>query len=282
MKKAYEKIFWGLALNYFIATPQALPYTAVHNAAMNNSGAIMRVGLFVTCLVDAMRPEIGFSALKLLEAAGCEVIVPESQTCCGQPGYSSGDRKAARALAEKFVEEFEGFDYVVIPSGSCGGNVKTHYFDLFSDDPSWLARMQRLAPRVYELTDFLQNVAKIDRLPGEGKCDMRITYHDSCCGLRELDVQAQPRALLDKAGVQVTEMKDSRQCCGFGGTFALKYGNISSAIVDEKCANIHESGADAVVLGDLGCMLNIEGRLRRTGDEKTRVLHVAQVLAGDI
>lgn len=242
----------------------------------------MRVGLFVTCLIDTMRPEIGFSALKLLEAAGCEVIVPASQTCCGQPAYSSGDRKAARALAEKFVEEFEGFDYVVIPSGSCGGNVKTHYVDLFSDDPAWLARMQALVPRVYELTDFLQNVVRLEQLPGKGAFRGKATYHDSCCGLRELSVQKQPRALLEKAGVQVTEMNESRQCCGFGGSFSIKYGNISSAIVDDKCANIHDTGADAVVLGDLGCMLNIEGRLRRTGDDKTRVLHVAQVLAGDI
>lgn len=241
----------------------------------------MRVGLFVTCLVDAMRPEIGFSALKLLEAAGCQVDVPQRQTCCGQPAYSSGDRKAARALAEKFVEEFESYDYVVIPSGSCGGTVKTHYTDLLADDPGWLARMERLAPRVYELTDFLHNVAKLDRLPDAGARPQCVTYHDSCSGLRELGVQQQPRALLAKAGVAIKEMTDARQCCGFGGTFAVKYGDISSAIVDEKCANIHASGADAVVLGDLGCMLNIEGRLRRTGDDKTRVLHVAQVLAGD-
>jgi L-lactate dehydrogenase complex protein LldE len=243
----------------------------------------MRVGLFVTCLVDMMRPEIGFSTLKLLEAAGCQIEVPPLQTCCGQPAYNSGDRSAARALAEKFVEEFEHFDYVVIPSGSCGGNVKIHYSDLFSDDPAWLARMQRLAPRVYELTDFLHNVIKLETLPaGPGEVrPERVTYHDSCSGLRELGVRDQPRALLGKAGVEVTEMKDSRQCCGFGGTFVLKYGDISSAIVDEKCANIQASGAGAVVLGDLGCMLNIEGRLRRTGDDKTRVLHVAQVLAGD-
>lgn len=242
----------------------------------------MRVGLFVTCLVDLMRPEIGFSALKLLEAAGCEVDVPDMQTCCGQPAYSSGDRRAARALAEKFVSEFEGFDYVVIPSGSCGGNVKTHYADLFADSPEWSARMARLAPRVYELTDFLHTVAKIDRLPGmAGSVQGRVTYHDSCCGLRELGVKEQPRALLAKAGVTITEMRDSRSCCGFGGTFSIKYGNISSAIVDDKCAQIHDCGADAVVLGDLGCILNIEGRLRRTGDDKTRVLHVAQVLAGD-
>jgi L-lactate dehydrogenase complex protein LldE len=144
--------------------------------------------------------------------------------------------------------------------------------------------MQRLAPRVYELTDFLHRVAKIEKLPGAGKgaAAGKITYHDSCCGLRELGVQEQPRALLAKAGMEVSEMKDNRQCCGFGGTFAVKYGDISVAIVDEKCANIHDSGADAVVLGDLGCMLHIEGRLRRSGDDNTRVLHVAQVLAGDI
>jgi L-lactate dehydrogenase complex protein LldE len=243
----------------------------------------MRVGLFVTCLVDLMRPEIGFSALKLLEAAGYEVVAPDSQTCCGQPAYSSGDRAAARSLAEKFLDEFETFDYVVIPSGSCGGNVKVHYADLFAGDETLSARMARLAPRVYELTDFLHSVAGIEQLPvgAGGAMAGTVTYHDSCCGLRELGVQAQPRALLEKAGVTVTEMRDSRACCGFGGTFSLKYGDISAAIVDEKCASIHASGADAVVLGDLGCMLNIEGRLRRTGDDKTRVLHVAQVLAGD-
>lgn len=245
----------------------------------------MRVGLFVTCLIDMMRPEIGFSAVKLLEAAGYEVVVPETQTCCGQPGYNSGDRHGARALAEKFVSEFEGFDYVVIPSGSCGSMVKIHYADLLSDSPSWQARMERLAQRVYELTDFLQNVAKVDVLPCNETGGLRgcVTYHDSCSGLRELGIQAQPRALLDKVpNLQLKEMKDARACCGFGGTFSVKYGDISTAIVDDKCANIQACGADAVVLGDLGCMLNIEGRLRRLGDDKTRVLHVAQVLAGDV
>jgi L-lactate dehydrogenase complex protein LldE len=238
----------------------------------------MRVGLFVTCLVDLMRPEIGFSTVKLLEAAGCKVMVPELQTCCGQPAYSAGD------LAEKFVNEFEAFDYVVVSSGSCGGTIKTHYSDLFKDAPALLARMERLASRVYELTDFLYTVLRLEKLPArsENSFQGEITYHDSCAGLRELGVQAQPRALLAKVpGVHLTEMKDCRACCGFGGTFAVKYGDISRAIVDDKCANIHASGADAVVLGDLGCILNIEGRLRRTGDNKTRVLHIAQVLAGD-
>ncbi|MBV8665012.1 MAG: (Fe-S)-binding protein [Burkholderiaceae bacterium] len=243
-----------------------------------------RVGLFYTCLVDLMRPEIGFAALKLLEASRCEVVVPESQTCCGQPAYNSGDRHVARELAEKFVREFESFDYVVIPSGSCGGMVRAHYLDLLSDDPQWRARMESLAQRVYELTDFLHTVVKFRQSPnaGAGGFQGTVTYHDSCSGLRELGVQQQPRALLRQMpGVRLTEMKDCRNCCGFGGTFAVKYGEISAAIADEKCTNIHASGAQAVVLGDLGCMLHIEGRLRRTGDDKTRVLHVAQVLAGE-
>ena len=243
----------------------------------------MRIGLFYTCLVDTMRPEIGFATLKLLESAGCEVLVPESQTCCSQPAYNSGDRATARALAEKFVIEFEQFDYVVIPSGSCGGMVRVHYADLFAGDAAWSARMQSLASRVYELTEFLYTVLKLDANSIIAQSDFsgRVTYHDSCCGLRELGVQAQPRALLAQVpGLQLKEMKDCRACCGFGGTFSVKYGAVSSAIADEKCANIRDSGASAVVLGDLGCMLNIEGRLRRSGDSTTRVLHVAEVLAG--
>lgn len=240
----------------------------------------MRVGLFVTCLIDLMRPDIGFSVVKLLEHAGCDVMVPQAQTCCGQPGYNSGDRAAARDLAEKVLREFEQFDYVVVPSGSCGGMIRHHYDDLFRDDPELHGRYARLQPKVYELTDFLVNVVRLENLPSQ--FSGHITYHDSCSGLRELGVKAQPRALLAQLpGVTVTEMPDCEACCGFGGTFSLKYGDISTAIVDEKCASIAGSGADAVVLGDVGCMLNIEGRLRRTGNEHTRVLHVAQVLAGD-
>jgi len=240
----------------------------------------VRVGLFVTCLIDVVRPEIGFSALKLLENAGCTVEVPEAQTCCGQPGYNSGDAAAGRALAHKVIDEFSAFDYVVVPSGSCGGQIKVHFIELFKDDPDLRARAEALAARTYELTDFLANVLKVQRL--DSGFTGRITYHDSCCGLRELGVQAQPRRLLGLVpGVQVTEMNDCTQCCGFGGTFSIKYGDVSAAIVEEKCSNIRAAGAEAVVLGDLGCMLNIEGRLRRTGDESTRVLHIAQVLAGD-
>jgi L-lactate dehydrogenase complex protein LldE len=238
----------------------------------------MRVGLFVTCLVDLMRPRIGFAALELLEAAGCEVVVPRSQTCCGQPGYNSGDRQSALALARKVVAEFEGCEYVVAPSGSCAGMIRTHYADLFRDAPQDLERAQHLSDRTYELTDFLVNVAKFKA--GRADFSRTITYHDSCAGLRELGIKAQPRALLGQAGITVTEMEQPEQCCGFGGTFSIKFGDIATHIAERKCADIAATGAGAVVLGDLGCMLNIEGRLRRRGDLKTEVLHVAEVLTG--
>jgi L-lactate dehydrogenase complex protein LldE len=239
----------------------------------------MRVGLFVTCLVDLMRPRIGFAAIRLLEAAGCEVLVPRSQTCCGQPGYNSGDRASARALAGKVLDEFEGFDYLVAPSGSCAGMIRTHYPELFRDAPDELARVRKLCERTYELTDFLVNVANLGAVPGNLK--KTITYHDSCAGLRELSIKGQPRQLLAKVpGLKLIEMEEAETCCGFGGTFAVKFGEISTHIAERKCANIAASGADAVVLGDLGCMLNIEGRLRRRGDTKTKVLHIAEVLAG--
>src|SRR5688500_7181802 len=239
----------------------------------------MRVALFVTCLVDLMRPRIGFAALKLLEAAGCEVVVPETQTCCGQPGYNSGDRKSAQALARKVLDEFSDFEYVVAPSGSCTGMIRTHYPELFGEAPDELERVRNLCGRTYELADFLVSVMKLDRVPG--LFSGTVTYHDSCSGLRELGVKAQPRALLAKIpGLALREMEEAETCCGFGGAFAVKFGEISTHIADRKCVNIAASGADAVVLGDLGCMLHIEGRLRRRGDMKTKVLHVAEVLAG--
>ena len=240
----------------------------------------MRVGLFVTCLVDLMRPSIGLAALRLLEAGGAEVYVPPTQTCCGQPGYNAGDRAGAAALAAKVIAEFEGCEHLVAPSGSCSGMIKTHYADLFRDQPAMLERAAALAAKTHELTDFLANVLKIGAVPGT--LAATVTYHDSCSGLREMGVKAQPRALLARVpGLNLSEMAECETCCGFGGTFAIKFGEISTRLADNKCQHIAASGADAVVLGDLGCMLNIEGRLRRRGDLKTRVLHVAEVLAGD-
>jgi len=239
----------------------------------------MRVGFFVTCLVDLMRPSIGFAAIELLEAGGADVYVPPTQTCCGQPAYNSGDRSDARALAAKVVAEFEGCDWLVAPSGSCSGMIRTHYADLFADDPAMLRRVEALAAKTRELTDFLANELKLARVPG--RFEGRVTYHDSCSGLREMGVKSQPRALLGLVpGLELVEMAECETCCGFGGTFSIKFGEISARLADNKCQHVVNADVDAVVLGDLGCMLNIEGRLSRRGDTRTRVLHVAEVLAG--
>ncbi len=239
----------------------------------------MRVGFFVTCLVDLMRPSVGFAALKLLEAGGADVFVPATQTCCGQPAYNSGDRPDAKTLALKVVDEFEDCDYLVAPSGSCAGMIRTHYADLFASDAAMLARVQKLAARTHELTDFLVNVLKVESVPGTFAGT--VTYHDCCAGLREMGVKSQPRQLLGRMpGLQLQEMAEPETCCGFGGTFAIKFGEISARLADNKCEHVEHCGADAVVLGDLGCMLNIEGRLRRRGNASTRVLHIAEVLAG--
>lgn len=241
----------------------------------------LKVGLFVTCLVDALRPSIGFAALELIESSGYEVHVPEAQTCCGQPAWNSGDNLNAQKLARKWLSEFEQYDYVVIPSGSCAGMVVTHYQEVFKNDPDLKGRAASLAEKTYELTDFLVKVVGIDTLQlSKTACASSITYHDSCSGLRELNIQAQPRQLIAaQHAAELVEMRDSRQCCGFGGTFSIKYGEISTAICDDKCQQIIDAGVQAVVLGDLGCMLNIEGRLRRLG-HNTQVVHIAELLTG--
>jgi L-lactate dehydrogenase complex protein LldE len=239
----------------------------------------MRVGLFVTCLADLMRPSIGLAALKLLEQSGCEVVVPAAQTCCGQPGYNSGDRAGAQALARKVISEFDDCDYVVVPSGSCGGMIKAHYAELLSEFDDTKVKAEWLAARTWELTDFLVNVIGLEDI--DARFNGTVTYHDSCAGLRELGIKQQPRELLSKVdGLEIKEMDGAEECCGFGGTFSIKYGDISSRLADLKCDDVENAGADALVLGDLGCMLNIEGRLRRRGDKQTRVLHIAEVLTG--
>jgi L-lactate dehydrogenase complex protein LldE len=239
----------------------------------------MRVGLLVTCLVDLVRPRVGFATLRLLESARAEVTVPMTQTCCGQPAYNSGDFEAARMLARKLLAEFRDCDYLVVPSGSCAAMIRVHYPRLFSGEPEE-SPFERLAARTYELTDFLVNVARPG--PLTGSCAGALTYHDSCSGLRELGVKVQPRTLLATLpGVEVREMREPETCCGFGGTFSVKYGDISTRMADNKCAQAVATGAGAIVGGDLGCLLNIEGRLRRRGDRHTRVLHIAEVLTGD-
>jgi L-lactate dehydrogenase complex protein LldE len=241
------------------------------------SGTKPRVGLFVTCLIDMHRPSIGFAAIRLLEQAGCQVEVPRAQTCCGQPAYNSGDRRTARDLAVGIIEAFRGYDYVVVPSGSCGGMLKHHLPHLFDDDPNLRAVADAMASRTYELVSFLTDVMGV-RTTGAAFGRV-VTYHDSCSGLRELGVKGQPRALLEAAGATVVEMTEPEICCGFGGTFCVKYPEISVRMVSDKTKDIVASGADTVLAGDLGCLLNIAGRLQREG-HRVHVRHVAEVLAG--
>ncbi len=239
----------------------------------------MRLALYVTCLVDLMRPAVGFASLRLLEAAGCEVVIPEGQTCCGQPAWSAGNRVLAASLARKAVAELEAYDYVVVPSGSCTDHIRNIYPQLLADDVAWGARARALAERTWELTSFLVDVRHFAAPPAVFAGS--VTYHDSCKGLRQLGIKQQPRALLLKVrGLSLQEMPDCEACCGFGGAFSVRFGEVSTQIVDRKCESIAIASADAVVGGDLGCLINIEGRLRRRGDENTRVLHIAEVLAG--
>ncbi|MFO1079829.1 MAG: (Fe-S)-binding protein [Reyranellaceae bacterium] len=231
----------------------------------------------MTCLVDLFRPSVGFAAVKLLEEAGCTVEVPSLQVCCGQPAYNSGDRATARAIAQDVIAAFDGFEAVVVPSGSCGGMLSHHYPGLF-DDPGMRARAQSLADRTFELTSFLVDVLGVSAVAT--RFDGAVTYHDSCSGLRELGIKQQPRQLLASvAGLTVREMKTPEVCCGFGGTFCVKYPEISNAMVSEKAADIAATGADTILAGDLGCLLNMAGKLQREG-RNVRVRHVAEVLAG--
>ena len=242
-----------------------------------------RVALFVTCLVDLHRPSIGFAAIRLLEQAGCTVEVPRAQTCCGQPAYNAGDRTTARDLAQGIVEAFEGYDYVVVPSGSCGAMLKRHLPHLFDDDPNLRVRADALAARTFELVRFLTDVLGVETLPARWTGGT-VTYHDSCSGLRELAIKEQPRKLLEAIGAPVVEMEDPELCCGFGGLFCVKYPEISVRMVSDKTRDIVATGAGTVLATDLGCLLNIAGRLQREG-HAVKVRHVAEVLAdmsGDV
>jgi L-lactate dehydrogenase complex protein LldE len=236
-----------------------------------------RVGLFVTCLVDLMRPSVGFAAAKLIADAGCSVEVPR-QACCGQPAYNSGDRRTTREIAEQVIEMFAPCDYVVAPSGSCAGMLKVHYPKLFRDDPNWLPKAEAFAAKTFELVSFLVDVLGVNGVAAS--YDGTVTYHDACSGLRELGVKAQPRKLLATiGGLQLEEMRETEVCCGFGGTFCVKYPAISNVIVGKKTENIAATGAGLLLAGDLGCLMNMAGKLQREG-KKIAVRHVAEILAG--
>lgn len=237
-----------------------------------------RGGLFVTCLVDLFRPTVGFAAVALLERAGCTVEAPMAQTCCGQPAYNSGDKADAKDLARRVIDLFEEFDYVIAPSGSCAGMIREHYPRLFESEPETHHRAEHMGKRTYELVSFLVDVMRVTKV--DATYAGTITYHDSCSGLRELGVKGQPRRLLSSVkGAKLVELLDADTCCGFGGAFCIKYPDISVRMAADKAANIAATGADTLLAGDMGCLLNMAGRLARE-DKSIRVRHVAEVLAG--
>lgn len=236
-----------------------------------------RVGLFVTCLVDLVRPQVGFAAVKLLEQAGCDVEVPATQTCCGQPAWNAGADKDANAIARQVIAAFETFDYVVAPSGSCAGMIKRHYPEVFEKDPAWLSRARALAAKTHELMAFLVKVRGVTSVPAQFA--KKVCYHDSCSSLREMGVKAEPRALLATVGgLTLTELAQPETCCGFGGLFSVKYPEISERMADDKLAEAGATSATTMLGGDLGCLLHLAGRLKRQG-MTLEVRHAAEVLA---
>lgn len=241
-------------------------------------GLQLKVSLFITCLVDQLWPSIGVSAVEVLRRAGCEVVFDERQTCCGQPAFNTGYRNEARVLAQRFIEIFEenGSEAIVSPSGSCTA-MAHHFHELFAADEVWRKRAEALAARTYELSSFLVNVLKVEDVGASFRG--RVTWHDACHGLRDLNVRREPRALIGNVrGIEYVEMPNADACCGFGGTFSVKYPEISVAILDNKIEAIENSGVRAVVSGDASCLMQIGGRLTRR-NSAVRVMHIAELLA---
>ncbi len=237
--------------------------------------------MFVTCLIDLFRPSAAFAAVKLLEEAGCPPEVPSAQTCCGQPAYNSGDRKTAKDIAKQVITAFEGFSHVVVPSGSCAGMLSKHYPDLFDpeDEPEWRRKASAFAARVFELTAFLSDVLAVD-FTGRTYIG-KVAYHNSCSCIREIGVAGQPRKLLKSLdGLTLVEMNDREVCCGFGGMFSVKYPDISNAMVTQKASRVTEAKAEVLTGADLGCLMNIAGKLAREG-KSIDVRHIAEILADE-
>lgn len=238
----------------------------------------MKVSLFITCLVDQLCPNVGVATVKVLEKAGCEVSFDERQTCCGQPAFNTGYRKEARKFAERFIEIFEESEaeYIVSPSGSCTAMVK-HFHELFPDDKNWRERSEKIAEKTYEFSSFLVKVLKIEKT--NAKFSGRLTWHDACHGLRDLNIRNEPRQLLQTVeNAEFVELNGADECCGFGGTFSVKYSEISNAILERKIENIEAAGADVVVACDASCLMQIGGRLSRIGS-KIEAKHIAEILA---
>jgi len=236
-----------------------------------------RVSVFVTCIVDQLFPQVGMAMVEVLERIGYQVDFPEDQTCCGQPAYNTGYRDEAREVARHFLKVFRDADYIIVPSGSCTSMITHRYAELFEKEPRWLEESHRLGPRVWEFSQFLLDVAGVEDVGA--RLDKVVTFHDSCHGLRELGIKEGPRRLLANVrGLTLREMDIPEECCGFGGTFSVKFPEISGGMVRTKIESIVRSGAEAVVGVDASCLMQIRGALSRAGSP-IEAMHLAEVLA---
>ncbi|RYY24609.1 MAG: (Fe-S)-binding protein [Chitinophagaceae bacterium] len=236
----------------------------------------MTVQLFIPCFVDQLFPNTAFNMVKLLEKAGCRVEYNTNQTCCGQPAYNAGFRQDSKAVCTKFLKDFKGADFVVAPSASCVGFIRNYYPGIF-DNSSHHNEVKALQKRTYELSEFLVNVLKIEDFGAT--LNLKATYHDSCAGLRECGIREEPRRLLRHVkGLELVEMKDTETCCGFGGTFAVKFESISVAMADQKTVNAAATGASCIISTDLSCLMHI-GSYNRYKETNLETMHLADVLA---
>ena len=246
-----------------------------------SQSAPIRASLFVTCIIDQLYPEVGVSVVRVLRRHGIEVDFPEAQTCCGQPLYNSGFTRDAKKLAARTLDALEASDYVVVPSGSCGAMMRVFYEDLFADDPDMLERAQSLGSRVYEFTEFLTDIVGVsdaEAARSDAVDGTTVAYHPSCHLLREMRVKDGPRRLLQNApGIELADLPDAEQCCGFGGAFSVKYPHISEGMLQDKISNVLETGADTLVACDMSCLMHIGGGLSRQG-HPVATRHIAEIL----
>jgi L-lactate dehydrogenase complex protein LldE len=236
-----------------------------------------RLSLFVTCIVDQLFPKVGLAMADVLERAGWQLDFPEAQTCCGQPAFNSGYHAEARIVAKHLLTVFRDSEYIVVPSGSCTSMITHHYEDLFQKEQEWLELARQVKSRVYEFSRFLLEVAKVEDVGA--RLDEVVTYHDSCHALRELGVKEGPRRLLGHvSGLELREMSISEECCGFGGTFSVKFPGTSGGMVRTKVESIVATGANVVVSVDSSCLMQLQGAISRAG-LPIRTMHLAEVLA---
>lgn len=236
----------------------------------------MKVQIFIPCFVDQLYPQSAFNMVKVLEKACCEVNYNPNQTCCGQPAFNAGFWNEAKSVATKFLKDFDNTDYIVAPSASCVGFVRNYYSEFF-ENSSQHNQVKDISSRIFEFTEFLTKILKIENFGAE--LNVKATYHDSCAGLRECHIKEGPRRLLNKVkGLQLIEMAETETCCGFGGTFAVKFDAISNAMADQKIKHALDTGASHIISTDLSCLMHLQGIIAKKELPLT-TMHIADVLA---